>query len=106
MSKIFKRIWQRTPWLTVLLVVVWFIVLGVIAQRYLNRPHNLASDNVDTTNSSESVDRAISSGDLLQEQLNLDNSRPEVAVFDKYLFESTITSAKPINGCSSRAKNR
>lgn len=98
MSKIFKRIWQRTPWLTVLLVVVWFIVLGVIAQRYLNRPHNLASDNVDTTNSSESVDRAISSGDLLQEQLNFDATKPELAAVDKYLYESiTTTSAKPIN---------
>ena len=89
MSKLFKQIWQRTPWLTVLLVVVWLIVLGVISQRYLNRPHNLVNNDLKVTNSLESGASAISSGDLLQEQLNLNAATHDVAVVDKYLFEST-----------------
>ena len=97
MSKFFKQIWQRTPWLTVLLVVVWLIVLGVISQRYLNRPHNLVNNDLKVTNSLESGVSAISSGDLLQEQLNLNAATHDVAVVDKYLFESTTTSVKPIN---------
>ncbi len=97
MSNFFKLFWHKIPWLTVLLVVVWLMVLGVIGKRYLNVQHDLAANEVVKFNNLESDDISASNGDLIQDQLNLNPTDSSFIGAGKYPFNHATTSMKQIN---------
>lgn len=97
MSNFFRLIWHKTPWLTVLLVVVWLFVLGVIAKRYLNVQHDLSANEVVKFSNLESGTPPLSNGDLIQEQLNLNSASSSFIATGKYLFDSSTAPIKRIN---------
>lgn len=97
MSNFFRLLWHKIPWLTVLLVVVWLIVLGVIGNRYLNVRHNLSANDILKFNVLESGAIPISNGDLIQDQLNLNTTSSSFIGAGKYPFDHTAAEIKQIN---------
>jgi|GEM_PF-2370938 len=71
MLEIIKKIIKRIPWMFILLISIWLVVLGIVAYRYFNIENKVNSYlNIDYNNESKEIDSITGSSYQIMKQLN------------------------------------
>ena len=70
----FKKFISNLPFANLLIIAIWLIVFGILANRYINVSQTLSTNAKITTVIEKKAAKLIKNGDILEEQLNSSSS--------------------------------